>query len=124
MLPKSQRLELFVARLNAAEPAGTQEAAFLTIAAALKAVEDEHSGVPDNPANWRTDGRMYPPQSDMAKPDADRPGVTVYRSRSHRTFIARNGAFAIENIWSRNQLVEKIGRDGVGLPPREGGGKA
>ena len=117
MLPKPDRFRQFIDRLAAAAPASSQEEAFALIAATLNAVEDEHSGVPANPANCQSDGRMYPPQADMARAAPGLPGVTVYRSRAHRTFIAENGAFVIKDVWTEQILVEKPGRNGVGISP-------
>jgi len=65
------------------------------LATALASVEDQHSGAPDNPQNWRVDGRMYPPQADQARPLAGEIDTTVYRSARHRTLIAANGALRI-----------------------------
>ena len=65
------------------------------IAETLNKVEDEYSGVPFDPAHWRTDGRMYPFDEDSAADVDVKPDVTAYRSRGHETFIARNGAFEI-----------------------------
>lgn len=116
MLSKDARLRLFLDRLRNATPLANHDEAFALIATTLNAVEDEHSGVPANPSNWQSDGRMYPPQADMARPSPDRPGVTVYRSRGHRTLIGANGAFSIAEVHGGKVLVEKVGKDGQGLP--------
>jgi hypothetical protein len=81
----------------------------------LNAVEDELSGVPFNPANWRTDGRMYPPQDDKAADVDGHPDVTSYRSRGHETFIAKNGAFEIRDLRTDEVLVQKVGSDRRGV---------
>lgn len=117
MLSKDARLRLFLDSLRSATPAASHDGALALIATTLNAVEDEHSGVPANPANWQSDGRMYPPQADMARPSAELPGVTVYRSRGHRTLIGPNGAFTIAEIHGGKVLVEKVGSDGRSLPP-------
>ena len=117
MLTKAARLRLFLARLAAAPAAASHNEALALIAAVLYAVEDEHSGVPANPANWRTDGRMYPPQFDYARASAELPGVTTYRSVAHRTLIASNGAITIIELSTSTVLIEKAGGDGKGLPP-------
>ena len=66
MLSKDARLRLFFDGLRSAIPAANHDEAFALIATTLNAVEGEHSGVPANPSNWQSDGRMYPPQADMA----------------------------------------------------------
>lgn len=116
MLSKDARLRLFLDRLRSATPAANHEEAFALIATTLNMIEDENSGVPANPSNWQSDGRMYPPQTDMARPSSDLPGVTIYRSRGHRTLIGANGAFTIAEIHGGKVLVEKVGADGRGLP--------
>jgi hypothetical protein len=113
---KAARLRLFLARLAASPIAANHDQAFALIASVLNAVEDEHSGVPADPNNWRSDGRMYPPQADNARPSADLPGVIVYRSFAHRTLIASNGAFTIIELSTNKALIEKLGGDGKGLP--------
>jgi hypothetical protein len=86
------------------------------IATILNAIEDEHSGVAANPSAWQSDGRMYPPQSDMARPSTEWPSVMVYRSRSRRTLIGTNGAFAITDLATGLVPIEKPGSDGLRLP--------
>lgn len=113
---KTSRLRLFLAKLAASPAAANHDQAFALIASVLNAVEDEHSGVPADPANWRSDGRMYPPQADNARPYSDLPGVFGYRSVAHRTLIASNGAFAIIELSTNKALIEKAGGNGTGLP--------
>jgi len=121
VLSKPARLKLVLQRLHAAAVKATHDAAFSLIAEILNGVEDEHSGIPANPFNWRSDGRMYPPQADNARSSPDRPGVIVYRSRGHRTLIAANGAFTIIDVQTDEVLIEKLGLDGQGLPPTNPG---
>lgn len=68
--------------------------------------------MPNNPATWATDGRLYPPQADNATNPKEYPGVLRYRSVAHWTYIAPNGAFRIEIIASRKVLVDRPGQDG------------
>src|SRR5579871_3619229 len=100
MEPKHLRFAEFIRRLRALPPASSPEEARVQIAVTLNQVEDEHSGVPYDPAHWRTDGRMYPFDDDSAADVEGHPDVTSYRSRGHETFIARNGAFEIRDARS------------------------
>jgi len=117
VLSKSARLKIVLQRLHTAEATATHDAAFALIAEILNDVEDEHSGIPANPSNWRSDGRMYPPQADNARSSPDLPGVMVYRNRGHRTLVAANGAFTIIDVQTDEVLIEKLGLDRQGLPP-------
>lgn len=120
MKSKAERLAIFIARLGArAAFAGHQEA-LQGITGILNEVEDEFSGVPCNPATWESDGRLYPPQEDNARPDPSRDGVTDYRSRGHHTFIGSNGAVEIVmrkqgRLWMT--VYRREGADGGFLKP-------
>jgi hypothetical protein len=120
-LHKNERFALFRQRLLDAPPASSLEEAFATLAATLNAVEDELSGIPNNPSNWQNDGRMYPPQRDHRRTPRNAPGVVRYRSVGHNTFIAENGSIRIEMI-SREVVLKKPGADGRIIADGEGGG--
>ena len=57
-MDKRARLQVFYERLQAAPPAETREKAYGLLCETLNAVEDEHSGVANDPRNWQTDGRL------------------------------------------------------------------
>ncbi len=109
---KASRLKEFVGRLLACSPATSEAEALEQLAATLKEVEDEMSGVAYNPAAWRTDGRMYPPQADAARAVVGKPDITRYRSAGHNTFVGSNGALRIEGVVGGQVLLDKPGADG------------
>ena len=80
-------------------------------ATSSNAVEDELTTIPFDPANWRNDGRMYPPQMDGLRAVPGRSDVRRFRSRSHNTLIAINGAIEIRELSDR-AIFSKPGADG------------
>jgi hypothetical protein len=115
-LSKEQRMEIFFGRLRRALAVATFDEAYQLLCQTLNAVEDEHSGVPANPSMWRDDERLYPPQDDKARAVESVPGVTVFRSRLHKTFIATNGAILIWDLSTRRSVLSKKGKDGKEVP--------
>jgi hypothetical protein len=109
MKSKAERLAIFIARLGERPPFANEPEALDGLALILNTVEDEFSGVPSDPTAWESDGRLYPPQEDFARPDSLREGVTEYRSRGHSTFIGSNGAVEII-VRRRGRLMATIYR--------------
>lgn len=105
------RLHEFLRRLADAPKVETYEAALALIVGTLDAVEDELSGVPYNPEQWRTDGRMYGPQVDNVRDVPGHPLVKRARSKKHHTFIGVNGAIEIRDL-DGNVVFGKQGKDG------------
>jgi len=112
--PKEERLKEFYRRLGQAPAAGSRKEARERLAAILNQVEDEMTTIPYNPANWMSDGRMYPPLDDNVRNVVGHPKVKRYRSRNHNTFIGSNGSIEIQDI---DGMVEfsKPGADGKGV---------
>jgi len=106
---------VFFLRLAAAPPAGSFDAAYRLLCQTLEAVEDEFSGVPNNPTRWQADGRLYPPQQDTSFEVPGSPEVTGFRSRAHKTYIGRNGAIEIRSAFDGTVVFEKPGSDGGSL---------
>ncbi len=88
---KKERVILILMALGKAPAASSRDDALALIAGIFREVEDEHSGVPDEPLNKE---RLYPPVAEMARMDG-KPGLRRYRHTSHYTIIADNGAIAI-----------------------------
>jgi len=78
----------------------------------LNAVEDELTGIENSPANWKSDGRMYPIQEDNFFAVSGRPDVTRLRSKAHYVYIASNGAIEIQVARSEVVVFSKPGSDG------------
>jgi hypothetical protein len=114
-MDKYGRLQLFYERLQAAPAASTREESYLLLCDTLNAVEDEHSGTPNNPDNFQTDGRLYPPQTDRAHEVDGFPGVIRYRSARHNTYIASNGAIEVKVVGTNEVDFTKPGADGKGV---------
>lgn len=111
MISKAKRLQEFLKRLQASPSASTADEAFDLLAQTLNAVEDEYSGVPFRPENWRTDGRLYPPQEDSRVKFSERPSLRKYRNKGHYNFIGINGSIRIETL-EGDVLLDKSGQDG------------
>jgi hypothetical protein len=114
-MDKDARLGLFYERLLAAPAAQTREEAYDLLCATFNAVEDEHSGVPYEPPNWRTDGRLYPPQQDRVYAVSGFLEVLRYNSFKHDTFIASNGAIEVRIIATGAVQFAKAGANGKGV---------
>ncbi len=110
-LSKGARLEVFFRRLADAPPAASFDEAWQQIIDILNQVEDELTDTPFNPANWRTDGRLYPPLADSIRVVPEFPSVKRLRSREHNTFISSNGAVEIRAADGAT-LISKPGADG------------
>lgn len=115
-LTQAERVEVFLKRLQDAEPAVSGAKAFDLLASTLNAVEDTFSGVAYDPDKHLTDGRLYPPQDDNRREVPGRKVVVRYRSRGHNTWIAENGAIRIEKIAKGTEpavcCLDKPGADG------------
>ena len=61
---KARRLQAFLDRLGQLPAAASHDEALMQLRTVLDSVEDAHSGVPNDPASWQSDGRMYAPGAD------------------------------------------------------------
>lgn len=113
-VPKAERLRVFYQRLMDAAAATTLDEALEQFVSILDAVEDEMTDVPYDSANWRRDGRIYPPRPDSMRTVPNHPRVTRFRSRKHSTYIGANGAIEIVSAEGTVEL-RKPGADGRGV---------
>jgi len=116
MIAKAARLAEFIQRLWREAPFASGEAAFEALVTVLNAVEDRHAAAAFDPARWRIDGRMYPPQADASRAVPGRPELTRWRTRRHNIWIATGGAIRIEEVGGRC-FLEKAGADGRMIGP-------
>jgi hypothetical protein len=111
---KGQRLAEIFRRLAAAPPAASHDEAYRLLCDTIDAVEDELTTTPKNPANWMTDGRIYPPQVDYCFEVSNRPDLKRYESKRHNTFIRDNGAITTVAKGGKVVMFDKPGADGRG----------
>lgn len=111
---KDERLAEFFRRLGEAPSVGSAAEAIQLLARTLNDLEDEMTDIPADTTTWATDGRMYPIQEDNWRDEPN--GNQRGRSRSHNTFIGRNGAIEIRLVSSGALVFSKPGVDGQGLP--------
>lgn len=109
---RSFRLKELFSRLARHMPFSSLEEAYTALNSTLDAVEDELTGIENNPAAWKADGRMYPIQRDNFFDMPEHPGVTQLRSKSHYVYISRSGAIEISEVRSGVVVFLKPGADG------------
>jgi hypothetical protein len=110
---KLERLKEFYRRLRAAHPFCTLAAARSAVEAVMREVEDELSGIPENPdaSVGQTDGRMYPPHDDF-EIDTGTTEVRTFRHKArHRTSFGNNGAIQITGV-DGILIIDLPGSDG------------
>jgi len=108
---KAERFAEFLRRPHAAPAAASFDEAIQQVGDILNTVEDEMTLIPYDPANWQSDGRMYPPQLDNRRAVPGRSDLWRFRSKSHNTLIADNGAIEIRDLSGR-PVFTKCGADG------------
>jgi hypothetical protein len=94
-LSKQERVALILVALLEAPPASDREEALALMKRVFAAVEDEHSGVPEEPYH---PNRIYPPVAAMERSVEGAPGLRRYRHTGHYTLIAENGAIVIRTL--------------------------
>jgi hypothetical protein len=114
-LTRRQRLEEFFRRVTAAPPCADAQSALSLLTQVLTEVEDEFSGAANDPREYISDGRLYPPQADAARPVPGHHGVIRYRSVGHNTFISADGAMLILEI-NGECLLNKPSESGKTIP--------
>lgn len=125
-LSRKERLELFFQRLGESHHFQNLNEALDGLSQILNQVEDEFSGVPYQPDEHETDGRMYPPQADSVREVDGYPAVSRLRHKGHNTFISENGAIEIRVATvpteSAHLLFQKLGSNGKGVWENESTG--
>jgi hypothetical protein len=110
---KGQRLAEIFRRMDAASLAASHEEAYRLLCVTIDTVEDEMTTTPNVPADYLTDGRIYPPQADRRYRVKGRPDLRRYASRGHNTFIRDNGAITVA-LKDGTIVFDKPGADGQG----------
>ncbi|VAW69035.1 hypothetical protein MNBD_GAMMA10-2422, partial [hydrothermal vent metagenome] len=75
----------------------------------LNRIEDEFTSIAYLPEQWKSHGRMYPPQADSRRTLTSE--VSRYRNRNHNTYIGMNGSIRIETVYEQRILLDKPGMD-------------
>ncbi len=112
-LTRRQRFEEMMRRFCAMVPFADDLQARAALEQVMRAVEDQYSGVPENPDAHLaavSDGRMYPPH-DKFQISSDSPLIRAFRQKGHRTFFGTNGAVRIERL-DRVAEADLAGADG------------
>lgn len=109
---KEERLAEFFRRLKNAAPASSFAEGYDLLCAALDAVEDELTALPNDPRQWKTLGRLFPPQPDRMSTVKDTE-IKRLDSLRHVTFIGPNGAIEIRSSRDPSAVAfSKAGSDG------------
>jgi len=106
------RLQEFFSRLERQSPFSTLDQAYTALVSTLEEVEDEMTGIENDPSRWQSDGRLYPPQQDHWVPEAGHPDITRMRTRRHYVLISATGALEIQDIRTGSVVFSKADSNG------------
>jgi hypothetical protein len=80
-MTKGERVAELVRRLEVSVPAGSAEDALRLVTETLNGIEDQYSGVPNDPSSPLTDERIWPPIARYGFMIVGRPDLDGYRQR-------------------------------------------
>ncbi|WP_371793051.1 hypothetical protein OG285_32495 [Streptomyces sp. NBC_01471] len=107
-LSLGERLQLVYQRLTAVPPATGPQEALTQLAETLTSVEDEHSGIPEDPnPGLAFDGRMYPPRADYTTEEAD--GTLVAVTKGNVIHAKPDGALIITSRRTGETVYQRPG---------------
>jgi hypothetical protein len=84
MMTKGERVAELVHRLEDSPPATSADEALARVTAVLDEIEDQHSGVPNDPTSAMADERIWPPIAKYHFEIPGRPDLDGYRQRATR----------------------------------------
>jgi hypothetical protein len=115
ILTKHERIEEILRRLREAAPFSSLTEARAGLELIIRAVEDEFSGIPENPDSpiSGTDGRIYPPH-DRFEIETASPRVRTFKQLRHRTSFGENGALQITTA-AGTVVLDLAGADGKSI---------
>lgn len=109
---KGERIAELVRRLEASPAAGNADGALRLVTMVLEEIEDQHSGIPNDPSSPMADERIWPPIAKYHFAIDSKPDLDGYRQRGHETIIRANGAILIRTRKDARVILDKAGQDG------------
>jgi hypothetical protein len=112
-MARRERFEEMMRRMRELAPFSDGDRARAVLEGVMRAVEDQCSGIPENPDAHlarTSDGRMYPPH-DKYEISSGSAHIRAFRQIGHRTFFGDNGALLIERLDGTAEL-DLSGTDG------------
>lgn len=111
-MTKGERIAELMWRLEAAPAAGTAEEALQLVTRLLEEIEDQHSGVPNDPSSPMANERIWPPIARYHFAIEGRADLDGYRQRGHETILGANGAILIRTRRDARVMLDKAGQNG------------
>ncbi len=111
-MTKGERTAELMRRLEAAQPVNNADEALHLVTSVLEAIEDQHSGVPNDPSSPLADERIWPPIARYSFAIEGRDDLDGFRQKGHETIIGANGAILIRTRIKTTVILDKPGRDG------------
>lgn len=111
-MTKGDRIAELVRRLEGSPAVSNADAALHLVTIVLEEIEDQYSGIPNDPSSPMADERIWPPIAKYHFAIESRPDLDGYRQRGHETIIGANGAIFIRSRKDARVILNKAGQDG------------
>lgn len=111
-LPRSERIGLYLRLIEDIPHGSSCEETKEFADTVLDTIEDEFSGVPPAPSEYRTHDRLYPAQADARRPSPDE-RVAIFRHKAHLSHFGANGAILVSDVPNKACVAQRCGSDGL-----------
>ena len=111
-MTKGDRIAELVRRLEASPAVSNADDALRLVTTVLEKIEDQYSGIPNDPSSPMADERIWPPIAKYHFAIDGKPDLDGYRQKGHETIIGANGAIFILTRKDARVILNKAGHDG------------